>query len=396
MAVARNLLLALCAVLVFHVVTTASGRVSEGGGLGWDGRVYARMIQGSMIEGSPNARSRPLLVLATRVPYFLGVDIIASFQLLNYLYAFALYLVVCLILDRYSASSVVKLVVVSNLALSIAVSKMYAFYPTQIDLGAIALTTLAFHFASTDRRFPAGIACVLAAASREFGVIAALYGAHRWMRQRRPWWEVTLVFAPGVATTVLIRWWVLTSAPHLSASGLTDAFRNIQATWSSPVFATAFVYCAIVLFGGITVLLALRPVWCLKRLRHEPELATFLILVVGLSAVGSLDVWRYLVFALPVVVVLIAQYFQDLGSRLTGRLLAAMTVVTVLTQRPFERMDDVLYMRDWFPLYRHFDGGLSDDVARLWMLRVALLVLIMVVLVVALRLRLQPRQADAA
>jgi hypothetical protein len=215
------------------------------------------------------------------------------------------------------------------------------------------------------------------------------------MRQRRPWWEVTLVFAPGVATTVLIRWWVLTSAPGRSVLGLTDAFRNIQATWSSPAFDIAFVYCAIVLFGGITVLLALKPVWVLKRLRHEPELATFLSLVVGLSAVGSLDVWRYLAFALPVVVVLIAQYFQNLDSRLTGRLLAAMTVVTVLTQRPFERMNDVLYMRDWFPLYRHFDGGLSDDVARLWMGRVALLMLILVALAVAMRLGWQPRQADA-
>jgi hypothetical protein len=67
----------------------------------------------------------------------------------------------------------------------------------------------------------------------------------------------------------------------------------------------------------------------------------------------------------------------------------------VLTQRPFERMDDVLYMRDWFPLYRHFDGGFSDEVARLWMLRVAMLVLIMVVLAIAMRQWLQPRQTDA-
>jgi hypothetical protein len=100
MSVARNILLALCAVLVFHAVTMASGRVSEAGGLGWDGRLYAQMVKGSMTEGSPNTQSRPLLVLATRVPYFLGVDIIASFQLLNYVYAFALYLAVCLILDR--------------------------------------------------------------------------------------------------------------------------------------------------------------------------------------------------------------------------------------------------------------------------------------------------------
>ncbi|MGH9240174.1 MAG: restriction endonuclease [Vicinamibacterales bacterium] len=98
-----------------------------------------------MAEGLDHAsevtRTRPLLPLLTRVPHALGLDVIPSFQVMNVLYAFTLYLFSVLILDAYGARMRVKALVVANLALCIATSKMFAYYPVQIDLGVLALVT---------------------------------------------------------------------------------------------------------------------------------------------------------------------------------------------------------------------------------------------------------------
>ena len=72
------------------------------------------------------------------------------------------------------------------------------------------------------------------------------------------------------------------------------------------LYAAAFAYFVFTVFGGMSVLLVLHPRWCGRRLREQPEQATFLVAIVGLAVVG-LDIWRYLMFALPVAVALIAQ-----------------------------------------------------------------------------------------
>ena len=49
-----------------------------------------------------------------------------------------------LILDHYGVHMRFKVVVIANLALCIVTSKMFAYYPVLIDLGAVALLTAAF------------------------------------------------------------------------------------------------------------------------------------------------------------------------------------------------------------------------------------------------------------
>ena len=108
-----------------------------------------------------------------------------------------------------------------------------------------------------------------------------------------------------------------------------------------------------------------------------------LIVVVGLTAVGNLDIWRYLVFALPVVVVLVAHYYRDrVHVAMVERSIAAgMTFVTVFTQRPFAQMDTALYFRDWFPLYDIIGQTPSPDLLALWVTRLIALALLAVTLI---------------
>jgi hypothetical protein len=342
-----NVLIALCGVLLFHVVSLVSGKVANGDGLGWDGRLYAQMVTGQLDEGSANTQTRPLLPLVTRVPYSLGLDIIDSFRLMNYLYAFVLYLFAALLLERYGATARVR----------------------------AAVMTGAFYYVATGRRWLGPIACVLAVASREFGIAVALYGIHLALRQRR--FGDALAFLPAVAVMIAIRWAVAAGAPQDAAPlSVGDAVANL-ALWRSPTFVIAFVYFTVTVFGGISVLLALRPRWLAGRLVDEPELATFLVVIVGAAAVGDLDIWRYLMFALPVGVVLIGRYWADLPAGAVPVVAVAMTVATIITQQPFQHMDEALYFRDWFPLYFEGRRAAAPDLVPVWSLRLTSLALIM-------------------
>ena len=89
-----------------------------------------------------------------------------------------------------------------------------------------------------------------------------------------------------------------------------DFIANL-ALWRDPPFVVFFVYFLITILGGITILLLLKPVWCVRRMIETPELFTFAALIVGAAVVGNADIWRYLVFLLPVIAILFAAYARD-------------------------------------------------------------------------------------
>jgi hypothetical protein len=333
------------------------------------------MVTDGVSAGSIDMQTRPLLVLAARLPYALGYDIISSFEMLNWVYGFTLYLFTALLMQRYGTPVGVRAALIWNVALCMATAKMYVFYPALIDLGALALITIAMYLAATDRRLAAALACIPAVASREFGAAAALYGIHRAIRQGRPW--AAIAYAPSLVALLVIR---SAGVPGASADpaplSLQDAIANL-ALWGSPWFAAAFAYFSVTVFGGLSILLWLRPRWSLARLRAEPELATYLLVIVGLTAAGNLDIWRYLAFGFPAAVALVAPYFQGFTRDLTRHTLIAATAATLVTQRPFERLYEALYFRDWFPLYHFSDPSRSTDLFLVWAARLAVVVLLM-------------------
>lgn len=375
-----NLALATAGMFIFLTLFITSGRIVAGDGLGWDGRGYASLMTEGLDQGSVATRSRPLLPFLTRIPYSLGLDVIQSFQAMNAIYAFVLYLFVALILDHYGVHARFKIVVIANLALCIATSKMFAYYPVLIDLGALALVTAAFYFTITDRHGAAGAACILAVASREFAAAAVLCGLHRTLRQRR--WPAVLWYVPAVVVALVMRA-TTTGEGALQVARVADAtmqYGLLVVVWRSPMlYGPVFAYFVLTVFGGISVLLLLHPRWCGRRLREQPEQATFLVAIVGLTVIG-LDMWRYLMFALPVAVALIGQFYRDrlFDTRLERQIAAALLFATVITQRPFERMDPAIYFREWFPQYDVLNGVASPDLLMLWGMRLTALIVLVI------------------
>ena len=367
---AHNLAITALGLLLFVGLNLRTGRLDANDGLGWDGRQYAHMVTGGLKDGTASTQSRPLLPLLTRIPYKAGLDVIPAFQLMNLLYAATLYFFLCLLLDRYEIRPAYKAYFVATVALCIATSKMFAFYPVQVDLGALAILTAATYVVLTRPGWPAGIAVLVAVTSREFAGALALLGFHRELRHGRGFLRALLTYAPALCVLFLLRSWA-------RATNLGDqrrplaTFQEIVAGYAlalDPAFISFFVYFMVTLLGGVTLVLVLRPGWTVRQLMTAPELATFTLAITAAAAVGS-DIWRYGVFLLPVLALLFAAYVRDHRPGMV--LLAAAFLFTAVTQQPFVRMDMTQYFRDWFPVYLHRVGDTSNEFWPVWQLRFA-------------------------
>jgi hypothetical protein len=366
--------IAVLGVLVFHLLVLASGQITEDRGLGYDGGSYARMVEGRFSDGSANTAVRPMVILIARIPYAFGLGTIETFRLLNYVAAFVLYLVIGMLLEQRSVALPARVVLVVNLALTIALSKMLAFYPVLVDLGAMALICLAFYLALTDRVWLAALASIGAAASREFGVAVPLFGLHRAIRQRQ--WVSALLYLPALAVPALIRSPALGIVPAEDSPLTIGRLAENLRLWADPPFVVAFAYVLLTVFGGVSMLLWLRPARVFAAVRREPELLTYSGFVLAAAAVGDADIWRYVAYVLPVAIVAVASALEDLAPVAQSRVLAVVTLVTVITQRPFQLMTMETYFSDWFPLYRLSRGSaIPVDVAATWGPRVAAVIL---------------------
>jgi hypothetical protein len=368
---ATNVVITAIGLTLFAGLNARSGRVEANDGLGWDGRQYAHMVTDRIYDGTAGTQTRPLLPLLTRIPYAAGLDIIRAFQVMNFVYAAALYFFLCLILDLYDVAVVHKGYFVVSVALCIASSKMFAFYPVQIDLGALTVMSGSTYVLLTRSGWVACLAAIIAVTARDFGGAIAFFGFHREIRQGRGVARALLTYAPAVVTLFLLRQWASSTnlgdrdRPLLTAS---DLIANL-ALWRDPPFVAFFGYFLVTLLGGATVLLTLRAAWCVRQLARMPELATFAALIVAAAATGT-DIWRYLVFLLPVITILFAGYVR--AYQPGPVLLAATLLVTFVTQQPFAQMDMTHYFRDWFPAYVYRTDDATPEFWSTWQLRIAM------------------------
>lgn len=367
---------------IFLLVGRASGTLDVAGGFGWDGVAYARMVTESLHAGTGNTAMRPLVVLAVRVPYALGADLLTSFRIVNLIAAATLFAAVALLLARRGATPMVQAVVPLNLALCIATSKMYGFYPALIDLGALAVITVAFCLVGCRSRAITAAACVAAAFSREFGIAVALYGVHRAVRLRRPWTETTAVYLPALLVPVILRTPVFGFMPDTSApSTVSNAIAGLRMLTGGS-YLIALGYFSATLFGGLTLFLIVRLRVCVRALRREPELLTFLVIVFVFTVAAGVDIWRYLVFSLPAVIVLAAECFRHFDPPVSRVLVVVILLITALTQHPLEPMTTETYFRDWFPVYLMGGSGAERaQLIRVWWPRLVSIPLSALVLV---------------
>jgi hypothetical protein len=390
-----NVVIALLGLALFGAVLATSGRVTVNDGEGWDGSAYAAMVRGRLADGNVPTQTRPLIPLVARLAYKAELNVVDAFHVTNIVSAFALYLLTCLILDRYRVGTLEKAFFVANLALSIATAKMFAFYPVLVDLGALAVLMLATYAILADGAWLAGAAVVVAVTAREFAAALAFMLIVRSIRHRRGMVPAAVGSAGGIAALFAIRWWAATTNVGDSTTALTTGgslLANLD-LWRDPAFVAFFVYFLVTLIGGVTALLAGRILWCVKTLVRRPELGIYAGLIVAVTAAGNADIWRYLVFLLPVVTILFGKFVREFRPH--PIVLGVALVLTIVTQEPFSRMTVGSYFQDWFPVYRVREGDVLPGFWSLWMQRFLVTVVLFAALTLLQRLRLRRRMADA-
>lgn len=346
--------LALLAVVLSALLWTVTGTIATNGGQGWDGSDYAAMTLHGWDEGTASTALRPVIALANRVALVFSEDVVVAYRAMNLVYAALLSLGLCALMDRYRASRAEKTLVIVNLFLTIAVAKVYAFYPVTVDLGALAVVTWAVLAVTSAPAWVAAAAAVVAVLSREFGIAVVAFGIHHDLRRGRPWWQVAGTYLPALA--VFFGWRAVVAACWATIEGgelLTAArFMSLVSAWREPVFAAWFAYYLVTLAGGVGMTVVARAGAAWRALRREPEWLSFSVPVLGAAFVVGADIWRYLVFLLPAVVVL---FLMCARERLRGNGIDAVLVLsaTVITQRPWQEIDVPLYFREWFPYYIH-------------------------------------------
>lgn len=348
-----NLLLSLGSIILFRLISLNSGLICANQGLGYDGLVYADMMTDGFYAGNPNTQLRPFLILLAYIPYYFNHNVLKSFVLMNHVYAFILSFSLCCIFDYYTTKTYAKIFYIFSIFSCIATSKMFGFYPTLVDLGAYAVITSTFYLILINQKKLVWIGCLLAILSREFSIALVIFGIHRDIRTG-PWNRNTLfTYAPSLVTLVILRIWV-NSINKISERQVISVFNlinNVVVYCLDPVFITFFLYFAITVFGGVTMILWSQPKLCFKYLREEHEYSIFLILIVGISLAGTFDIWRYLVYSLPVTTMLFAQYSNKFKFWQQIPILLISAAGTILTQQPFTPMNMDKYFSDWFPLY---------------------------------------------
>jgi hypothetical protein len=386
---AINLIITVIGLTLFAGLTVRSGRIDANDGLGWDGRQYAHMVTGGLQDGTIATQTRPLIPLLARLPYRAGLDVRPAFQLMNFVYAAVLYFFVCLMLDLYKIEVRYKVYLVATVATCIATAKMFAFYPVLIGLGALAIMTASSYVVLTRAGWPAGAAVLLAVIAREFGVALALLGLHREVRHGRGIVRPLLTYGPALGAFFLIRQWAVATnvGDRRPLLGAGDYLANLE-LWREPAFAGFFVYFTLTLLGGVTMMLAVRPVWTGRTLARTPELVTFTLFIGAVAVLGNADIWRYLVFLLPALVMLFAAYVSE--HRPGPLLLGGALLLTILTQQPFAQMDMTQYFQAWFPGYIHMTDDATESFWSAWRTRAIVVAAGMMALWVVQRVERSP------
>jgi hypothetical protein len=367
--------LAALAAALLYALSHLSGHLEANGGLGWDGSGYAEVVQRGWSPGEPNAQIRPLITgINGIIDNAFFRDPITTFRASNLFYAGALAFFLTLLLHEAGASLAATYIFVINIAVCIATAKMFAFYPVLVDLGAYAFITAATYMVVRRKPLMTAVTCSLGVLAREFGLVPVLMGVWRSIEERAGWRTWTAFLLP-VMVFLGVR--VMVQAVTVGEASMTtmDSLLENVSMWADPRFWLFFGYFMITVFGGVSALLCATPVVTARALWRHRELLAALGPLIVITSLGSADLWRYLAYGIPAVAVLFAYVSRERPVSVT--VWAIVSGTTLVTQRPWQFMNDKTYFRDWFPYYEFLSDAQADSAGfwSIWMWRFGALAL---------------------
>jgi hypothetical protein len=345
-----HLALGLLALLIFAGLHLTTGRLEVGGGAGWDGMDYARMLRDGWSGGTVHTRLRPLVVWLAAPLYALIRQPVMTFDAMNVVYTGLYAILLSMLLARYGASRSIRAVAVVCIVLTNHF-RLFAFYPMLVDLGACLLMTLALLLILNGPRWAAAATCVAAVLAREYAPIVVLFGVHRDVRRGVPLATTVATYAPAALVWAILRVVVMRTAVGPESPTTAGTFLGNMRDLGDPLFIGLFLHAVITVAGGLSMVVAAHVRRCWEFFTREPEWVTYAVPLLLVTVLGGADLWRYLTPMLPLVAILYARCAQDWRPRTQIVIAAVAIVLTLLTQQTFARMDSARYFADWFPYY---------------------------------------------
>lgn len=369
---AMNGLIVLGACVVYIMLGLMSGRTSMNEGLGPDGPIYAAMVtQHDLQRASAVNKLAPAFPLAAAMLYAATGDVARSFTIVNMLAFAVLVFAACLIFDAPSAPVIVKVAVAMTLALLGMPVRHSAFDPGQPHLLGVALIALAV--AACEWRHSALTSLLHAAAAfaSPVGLVAPLYGIARTWRLGQRTAAALAVFAPALLLWLLVQYWARGGIAGLVDLMRVTRVRSDTAFWSEAPFILFGAYCLVTGLGGFTMLLWSRPKWIKEAMLEQRELLALVVPVVPFILTSGLEVPRTIAFLLPFWFLVLGAWVRRAGMRLMVPMGLAV-LLTILTQHPWVRLNDVNYFVDWFPysVYAERVNVTVGDFSNIWRLRI--------------------------
>jgi hypothetical protein len=373
---AVNVLIVIIAGLVYLTLGFLSGRTAVNAGLGQEGPIYAAMVTDhDMRLASAINRLAPAFPLAAAIPYAATGKIVESLTLVNIVALVLLLLAACLILDAQSAPQMVKVCTVLTLTVLGLPTVTTAFNPGQPDLLGVALVALAVAACEARGGLLVAATQVGATLASPVGIIAPLYGIWRSWRLRRRTPPALMVFVPALLVWVLVQVWARGGPRGLLDLTRLSRVRADAVLWDEFAFILFGLYFLVTSLGGLTILLWSSPRSIASAVREKPELIALVLPVLPFIATAGLDVPSMIPFLLPFWLIVIGVWGRGQTAPLLVPVLLA-ALLTLLTQHPWVRMNEVNYFVDWFPYSVHaarvsVSANVSDaDFNSTWRLRV--------------------------
>jgi hypothetical protein len=329
-----------CSALVAGIVLAFSLLVQKpftyNGGLGWDGSYYTQLAaqcgRSRMTANEPFVYRIGAPCLAALLPLppktaLWAINIASSILLIFLLEAW---------LRQHVRADIVPLLIAGFAFHWVAPPRQVWWYPTYIDplaLCAIVAALLLRPGPTRGTRAWVGnrvalfaIVCFAGTLVRETTIVvplALLAGAVVGGRR-----DGNLVI-PGAAG--LIACAAAIALARLLVTPATDYWMADAALyWAYEKALPSFVLALFIAFGPALVLLAVRPAPVMRYLREFPEYAALLIIVLALAWIGGSDTERFLLWASPVVLVLLGRAAAEIDwRRFKGP--AALLLVTAAT-----------------------------------------------------------------
>jgi len=294
-------------VIAFHLITEP---IAVNGGLGYDGILYARMVE-VLKGGAAMDVASPYVfrILPAAIVAWSGLDVVLGFYVLNVAATLAAGLVLLAFLRQCGIGAPLRGYAVVWWAL-LPFSLRFAVHdPVLVDGIGFLFAAALLYVVMTRRLLIFAVLLVAAALTRENLIVVAVLPILRslqWSERAR----AGLASVPAIAVLVAIHAWpVIAPDPGTPTTAEFVGYNAYQILTNTDDQATRLLLSPLLAFGIVFAMAAARPIAVARTFARETGWSFYTVSTLVFAALGGLDHDRYLLITVPLLLVAVCRAY---------------------------------------------------------------------------------------